>query len=49
MTEYRLGESLDELVKRADQALYRGKDAGRDRVVIDQTPLERKAGIKLQG
>jgi diguanylate cyclase (GGDEF)-like protein len=49
VTEYRLGESLDELVKRADQALYRGKDAGRDRVVIDQTPLERKAGIKLQG
>jgi diguanylate cyclase len=48
-TEYRRGESLDELVKRADQALYRGKDAGRDRVVIDQTPLERKAGIKLQG
>ncbi len=46
-TEYRRGESIDELVRRADQALYRGKDAGRNCVVVDQTPLERKAGIKL--
>jgi diguanylate cyclase (GGDEF)-like protein len=48
VTEYRRGESIDEFIKRADQALYRGKNSGRDRVMIDQTPDERKAGIKLQ-
>ncbi|TXS89234.1 diguanylate cyclase [Parahaliea maris] len=39
-TEYRRGESLDHCVARADAALYRGKDAGRNRVVLD---IERRA------
>lgn len=39
-TEYRRGESLDHCIARADAALYRGKDAGRNRVVLD---LERRA------
>ncbi|XKE44883.1 sensor domain-containing diguanylate cyclase [Halomonas organivorans] len=32
---WRPGESAEELIARADRALYRGKDAGRDRVVLD--------------
>jgi PleD family two-component response regulator len=32
ITEYRLGEDLSETISRADKALYRAKDAGRNRV-----------------
>jgi diguanylate cyclase (GGDEF)-like protein len=32
---HRPGEALDDLVRRADAALYRAKDAGRDRVLVD--------------
>ncbi len=35
------GESVDELVRRADLALYLGKEAGRDRVVLDACPVGR--------
>lgn len=38
---YHPGESADDLLQRADQALYRAKDDGRDRAMIapdDQTP-----------
>lgn len=31
----RSGEDIDAVVRRADAALYRGKEAGRDRVVVD--------------
>jgi diguanylate cyclase (GGDEF)-like protein len=31
----RSGEDVDAVVRRADAALYRGKEAGRDRVVVD--------------
>ena len=37
-TQYSPGETLEELVKRADLALYYGKETGRDRVVLD--PLQ---------
>lgn len=32
LTEYRLGEDLSETISRADRALYRAKDAGRNQV-----------------
>lgn len=32
----RLGDSLDEMVRRADEMLYRAKETGRNRVVLDQ-------------
>ena len=40
-----MGESMDELLRKADEALYRAKDAGRDQVVIapikeaEETPV----------
>jgi diguanylate cyclase (GGDEF)-like protein len=34
---YRSGESAEELLNRADAALYRAKAAGRDRVEGDQS------------
>jgi len=33
ITEYRRGETLDDLLARADLALYEAKHAGRDRVI----------------
>jgi diguanylate cyclase len=33
--EHAPGESIENLLRRADLALYRGKEAGRDRVVLD--------------
>jgi diguanylate cyclase (GGDEF)-like protein len=37
------GEGADALLRRADAALYRGKQAGRDRVVVD-TAVAARAG-----
>jgi diguanylate cyclase len=33
VAQYRMGEALDQFVQRADQALYRAKNEGRNRVV----------------
>jgi diguanylate cyclase len=38
-TEYVRGDSVEELVRRADLALYLGKELGRDRVVLDRVNL----------
>lgn len=35
LAQYRLGETSNLFIKRADQALYRAKGMGRDRVVLD--------------
>jgi diguanylate cyclase (GGDEF)-like protein len=40
-TEFMAGETVEELISRADLALYLGKEAGRDRVVLDTAPVER--------
>ncbi|MEA2500172.1 MAG: hypothetical protein QOD01_283, partial [Actinomycetota bacterium] len=34
------GESIEQVIGRADGALYRAKDAGRDQVVIDRSVPE---------
>lgn len=36
------GDSLDSLLQRTDEALYRAKAEGRDRVCLDQAPPDRK-------
>jgi PleD family two-component response regulator len=36
---YRANESMEQLIKRADIALYRGKEGGRDRVVLEERPF----------
>ena len=38
VAEYRLGESIEDTLRRADAALYRAKDNGRNCVVADDTP-----------
>lgn len=38
VAEYRLGESIEDTLRRADAALYRAKDDGRNCVVADDTP-----------
>ena len=40
-TQYAPGDTIEELVKRADLALYHGKETGRDRVVIDELSARR--------
>jgi diguanylate cyclase (GGDEF)-like protein len=42
-TEYAPGESVESLMRRADMALYLGKETGRNRVVLDSAPLMRLA------
>lgn len=37
ISEYRDGESIDACIMRADEALYRGKKNGKDRIEIEQT------------
>jgi diguanylate cyclase len=39
VTEYIAGDTADTLIRRADMALYFGKEAGRDRVVLSPIPL----------
>jgi diguanylate cyclase len=39
-TEYAKGDSVEDLIRRADLALYLGKESGRDRVVLDRTPFD---------
>jgi len=39
-TEYVKGDSVEDLIRRADAALYLGKASGRDRVVLDHGAIE---------
>jgi diguanylate cyclase (GGDEF)-like protein len=40
-TQYAQGESVENLLRRADLALYLGKESGRDRVVLNSTVIDR--------
>lgn len=37
VSEYKLGDNIDELVKRADVALFKGKNSGRNVVIFDES------------
>jgi diguanylate cyclase (GGDEF)-like protein len=44
VAQYSPGESMEALIRRADLALYRGKETGRNRVVLNP-PIERSAPV----
>ncbi|MBL4667040.1 MAG: diguanylate cyclase, partial [Sneathiella sp.] len=43
VAQFANGESIDNLISRADTALYQAKDAGRDQVKIDIPDLAKSA------
>ncbi len=46
LTEYIVGEGLDEFYQRADKACYGAKDAGRNCLVIERIEANSRSGTK---
>jgi diguanylate cyclase (GGDEF)-like protein len=49
VAELQLGESLEDLMRRADDALYGAKKAGRDQVRVAAGPAPRETGMPARG
>jgi PleD family two-component response regulator len=49
VAQFRIGESVDELLARTERVLHVAKQFGRDRVEVASTPLSRMQRAKVVG